>query len=154
MRWRLSKSCFWAVADRPVTRVGHHFRGARVNLFEYRLALRGEVQAHRAPVERVVAPLDPARALHPVDEPRDGDRLGLEALGERHLVHSLAAGHVHDGAPLGLRKPQRLEPAIEVAAQQPCDVADQHAEAAVGVEGFAHAAVHLELISMLIISMS
>ena len=102
-------------------------RRARVDLFDDRLRLRCEVQLHGSPVRRVAPPLDPACALHPVDEPADRDRLDLEAFGERCLTHALGARDVDDRAPLRLGESERLQPPIEAAAQQASDVSDQHA---------------------------
>ena len=103
-------------------RVVQRVRGAGVHLFENRLRLRRQIQLHGTAVERMSAALDPARALHAVDEPRHRDRLNFETLRERCLRHALAARQVHDGAPLRLRQAQRLQPPVHVAAQQTRDV--------------------------------
>ena len=46
---------------------------------------------------------------------------------------------MHDCAPLRLREAERLQAPVEVAAQQARDVADEYAEAAVGIERLGHA---------------
>ena len=100
-------------------------RGACMHLLEDRLRLRREIELHGAPIERMRAPLDPAGALHAIDEPREGDRLDLEALGERRLRHAFAARQMHDRAPLRLREAERLQASVHAAAQQARDVGDE-----------------------------
>jgi len=114
--------------------LGHHVVRARVDLFDDRLRLRREVKLHGSPVGRVATPLDPAGALHAVDEPADRDRLDLEAFGERRLAQALGARDVHERAPLRLGEAERLQPAIEAAPQHASDVSDQHAKAPVWIE--------------------
>ena len=120
------------------------------------LRLRREVQLHRAPVAGMAAPLDPARSLHAVDEPRERDRLNLEAFGERTLAScprcatgARCARHCACVRPSDWTRP------VEAAAQQARDVVDQKANAAIGIESEAHwsgYAFTMVIISMLIIS--
>src|SRR5215213_8201859 len=98
-------------------------------------------------------PLDPARALHSVDEPRQRDRLDLEALGESGLRHPFAARQMHDGPPLRLGQVQRLEAPVHVAAQQPRNVGYQETERPVGEKGSGHMVVSGKIVSMLMISL-
>src|SRR5436190_10225705 len=134
-------------ARRLVERIG----GARVHLLENRLRLWGQIELHCAPIERVHAALDPARALHAVDEPRQRDRLDLEALGESRLGHAFAARQMHDRAPLGLRETQRLQAPVHAAPKEAGDVRHEKTQGAVDHDCGRHSV--LEMVSMLMISL-
>ncbi len=52
-------------------------------------------------------------------------------LGQHDLCHAFVARQVGNRTPLCLRQPERLQPAIEVAAQETGQIVDQEAQLAI-----------------------
>src|SRR5690606_4244146 len=101
-----------------------------LHLGEDGLRLRREVKAHGAAIRRIRPSLDPSGGLHTIDQPRQRDRLDLEALRELALLESLRAPQMRERAPLRLAQAKRLRAPVETATQQGRDVGDQKADAA------------------------
>jgi hypothetical protein len=89
-----------------------------------------EIDAVRAPVGRIGAPLDESRARELVDQPRERDRLHLERFGQVHLTHALAPGDVHERACLRHRQRAALLSLPVRAAHQARNVGDEESEVA------------------------
>jgi len=82
----------------------------------------------------MLAAFDPAALLHPVEQPRDADRLDLEQFGKAGLgdpaafLDALFLDQADHQPPLRRRQPIGRAEGLEAAAHQPPRVVDQKAQ--------------------------
>jgi len=101
---------------------------------EKRARLFGQHQPARATVGRVGAPLDPTILFHPVDLPDQGHRLDLEQIRKSRLIDALMTGEVAQNPALRPGEAEKQQcPLIKAPREEPRDVVDEIAEAAVDV---------------------
>src|SRR5262245_19284190 len=97
----------------------------RPQLWSQPMRSLGEVQAIGTAVGRLAAPLHPARFLHAVDEPSEGDRRDLEMLGERRLARAFATKQCGDQRPLGSSQTQTAGTLIDTLRHEAGEILDQ-----------------------------
>ena len=88
------------------------------------MPLVGQIEAVGAPVARMRTTLDKAVLAQPVDQPHQGDRLDLEALGHLGLGHALLALQPCQHAPLGARHAVLAGALVDVGAHRAGDVGE------------------------------
>ncbi len=93
-----------------------------------------QINAARAPVVLVGAPLDETSRLHAIEQAADCDLRQVEVGGERGLRHAVPARQKRQHPPLRARDAERLQRPIHHDAAQPRHVVDQEAEAKAGIE--------------------
>ena len=103
-------------------------------------ARAGQIDAARAAVALIGAPLDEAGRLHAVEQAADRDLGQIEIGGERGLGHAVAARQEGEHPPLRAGDAERLQRPIHGDAAQTRHVVDEKAEPQAGVEIARHVA--------------
>ena len=121
-------------ADRVFVEAGerpaHHVLGQGAERAQRRRRLLGEIEPMRAPVGRIVAPLDQTGRGQLVDQAAEGDRRDVERLGEFALLDALAALEPRQHRPLGARRVEFARALVGIGAQQARHVVQREAELA------------------------
>ena len=86
----------------------------------------------RAPVGRIVAPLDEAGGGQFVDQAAERDRREVERLREFALLDALAALQARQHRPLGPRRAEFARTLVGIGPEQPRHVVEREAELAGG----------------------
>ncbi len=106
------------VRVQPLEHRSHHVVAQLGEPVHQRTRQRGEMQALGPAIGRIEAALDHAVRAQAVDQPRDGNRLQVEHLGQFRLLEALVIFEPgHDG-PLGAGDPQPAGPLVRIGAQQ------------------------------------
>src|SRR5712671_650125 len=124
------------LADQPFDRrlvdagedLRHEALAQREQAVEQRPRRRGEEQALGAAVMRIGAALDHVAVAQPVDQPRQGDGLEVEHLGELVLLEPLAALQADQHRPLGARHPVLARQLVDIGPHQAGYIADKKSE--------------------------
>ena len=82
----------------------------------------------RAPVGRIVAPLDEAGRGQLVDQAAEGDRRDVERFGELALLDALAALEARKHRPLRAGRIELARPLVGIGAQEPRRVVQREGE--------------------------
>ncbi|MEJ0016983.1 MAG: hypothetical protein WDN25_10520 [Acetobacteraceae bacterium] len=129
---------------RGVESIGHHgahLLALAVDLAQYRVGGRTQMQAPDAAILRVGAALDHAAPLQPVDQPGDGDRLDFQDLGEFLLRQAGLAFQPDQDSPLRAGHAVRARPLVGVDADQPRHIVQQEHQVALEIMHRGHSLI-------------
>jgi len=107
----------------PAKRLGSHLVRYRAQLLDEGLRICGDVKPPCPAVGRIGCPLDEPGLLEPVDDPRQGDRLDVEHVGQLDLSQPRQAGQLEQHLPLRARDTEPHRSPVERLAQGVCSLA-------------------------------